>query len=110
MASLEDLRNAKTIGQKNFENWSRNAGLTGIAQESAYFNVLPQHQKDIEIASGWLDWQNANIEHAQGKYERTNQDGTFYSSWGPEFDEVNIELSLASHNRILIGGFGEIRV
>ena len=110
MASLEDLRNAKTIGQKNFENWSSNAGLTGTAQDSAYFNVLPQHQKDIEIASGWLDWQNANIEHAQGKYERTNQDGTFYSSWGPEFDEVNIELSLASHNRILIGGFGEIRV
>ena len=94
MANLDDLRNAKTIGQKNFEKWSSNAGLTGIAQDSAYFNVLPQHQKDIEIASGWLDWQNANIEHGQGKYERTNQDGTFYSSWGTEFDEVNIDLSL----------------
>ena len=110
MPNLEDLRNAKTIGQKNFEKWSSNAGLTGIAQDSAYFNVLPQHQKDIEIASGWLDWQNANIEHGQGKYERTNQDGTFYSSWGTEFDEVNIDLSLASHNKITIDGFGEIRV
>ncbi|MCB4393624.1 multicopper oxidase domain-containing protein [Synechococcus sp. HB1133] len=110
MAKLNDLRNAKTIGQKNFEKWSSNAGLTGVAQDSAYFNVLPQHQKDIEIASGWLDWQNANIEHGQGKYERTNQDGTFYSSWGTEFDEVNIDLSLASHNKITIDGFGEIRV
>ncbi len=110
MANLNDLRNAKTIGQKNFEKWSSNAGLTGVAQDSAYFNVLPQHQKDIEIASGWLDWQNANIEHGQGKYERTNQDGTFYSSWGTEFDEVNVDLSLASHNKITIDGFGEIRV
>ena len=110
MANLEDLRNAKTIGQKNFESWSSNAGLTGIAQDSAYFNVLPQHQKDIEIASGWLDWQNANIGHGEGRYEKTNQNGTFYSSWGPEFDEVNVDLSLASHNKIAIDGFGEIRV
>ena len=110
MANLEDLRNAKTIGQKNFENWSSNAGLTGIAQDSAYFNVLPQHQKDIEIDSGWLDWQNANIGHGEGRYEKTNQNGTFYSSWGPEFDEVNVDLSLASHNKIAIDGFGEIRV
>ena len=110
MANLEDLRNAKTIGQKNFENWSSNAGLTGIAEDSAYFNVLPQHQKDIEIASGWLDWQNANIGHGEGRYEKTNQNGTFYSSWGPEFDEVNVDLSLASHNKIAIDGFGEIRV
>ncbi|MCB4377254.1 multicopper oxidase domain-containing protein [Synechococcus sp. MU1650] len=110
MANREDLRNAKTIGQKNFENWSRNAGLTGNAQDSAYFNVLPQHQTYIAIASGWLDWQKANIGHSQGKYERTNQDGTFYSSWGPEFDEVNIDLSLASHKKITVDGFGEIRV
>ena len=110
MANLQTLLNAKTIGKVNFDKWSKNAGLTGAAKDNAYFSVLPQHQRDVNIASGWLDWQKANIGHNQGKYERTNEEGSFYSSWGPEFDEVNIDLSLASHNKITIDGFGEIRV
>ena len=109
VANLETLLNAKTIGRVNFQNWSRNAGLTTVAQDSAYFNVLPRHQNDVYIASGWLDWQRANNKHNQGLYQQTNQAGTFYSSWGTEFDEVNIDLSLASHNKINIEGFGEIR-
>jgi FtsP/CotA-like multicopper oxidase with cupredoxin domain len=110
VANLQTLLNAKTIGKVNFDKWSKNAGLTGAAKENAYFSVLPQHQRNVNIASGWLDWQKANIGHSQGKYERTNEEGSFYSSWGPEFDEVNIDLSLASHNKITIDGFGEIRV
>ena len=110
MANLQTLLNAKTIGQVNYDQWSENAGLTGAAKEGAYFNVLPQHQGDVNIASGWLDWQKANNKHEQGVYQQTNQAGTFYSSWGPEFNEVNIDLSLASHNKISIDGFGEIRV
>ena len=110
MANLEILRNAKTIGQKNFKKWSANVGLTGIAQDSAYLNVLPQHQGVVNIASGWLDWQKGNNEHEKGIYQQTNKSGTFFSSWGPEFNVVNIDLSLASHNKITIDGFGEIRV
>lgn len=109
MANLQTLLDAKTIGQINFDKWSENAGLTGAAKESAYFNVLPQHQSDVNIASGWLDWQKANNQHSQGIYQKTNQAGTFYSSWGTEYDEINIDLSLASHNKISIDGFGEIR-
>ena len=110
MANLQTLLNAKTIGQVNYDKWSQNAGLTGAAKDSAYFNVLPQHQDDVNIESGWLDWQKANNKHEQGVYQKTNQAGTFYSSWGSEFDEVNIDLSLASHNKITVDGFGEIRV
>ena len=110
MANLEILRNSKTIGQKNFKKWSANVGLTGIAQDSAYLNVLPQHQGVVNIASGWLDWQKGNNEHEKGIYQQTNKSGTFFSSWGPEFNVVNIDLSLASHNKITIDGFGEIRV
>ena len=109
MANLQTLLNAKTIGQVNYDQWSENAGLTGAAKEGAYFNVLPQHQGDVNIASGWLDWQKANNKHEQGVYQQTNQAGTFYSSWGTEYDEINIDLSLASHDKITIDGFGEIR-
>jgi len=109
VANLQTLLNAKTIGQVNYDKWSENAGLTGAAKDNAYFNVLPQHQSDVNIASGWLDWQIANNKHEQGVYQQTNQAGTFYSSWGTEYDEINIDLSLASHDKISIDGFGEIR-
>jgi len=109
VANLQTLLDAKTIGQVNYDKWSENAGLTGAAKDNAYFNVLPQHESDVNIASGWLDWQIANNKHEQGVYQQTNQAGTFYSSWGTEYDEINIDLSLASHDKISIDGFGEIR-
>ena len=109
MASFQDLLNAKTIGQKKFEEWSKNAGLSSDPQKSGYLNVLPQHEKDIVIRSGWLDWQEANKLHANGKYKKTNKQGSFFSSWGPKFDEVSVDLSLASQNKISIDGFGELR-
>ncbi len=109
MARLEDLINAKTIGRKKFEEWSRNAGLETDPRKSRFLNVLPQHQKDIDITGGWLDWQKANKQHDQGEYKRTNKQGTFFSSWGPKFDEVSVDLSLAASNRISIDGFGELR-
>lgn len=72
-------------------------------------NSLSQHSSNIDIKSGWLDWQQANSNHAQGKFEQTNSQGTFYSSWGPEFQTIDIDLSLATQDNITVDGFGEIR-
>ena len=66
MANLQTLLNAKTIGKVNFDKWSKNAGLTGAAKENAYFSVLPQHQRNVNIASGWLDWQKQILDIARG--------------------------------------------
>ena len=129
MTKFVNLLNAKTIGSGNNQAWSRHALseylkritpldpgwkelddlLRNNFQNSDYLNVLPQHLEKIPINSGWLDWQAANAQYEQGQYSQTNQSGTFFSSWGPKYNEVNIDLSIAGHDRITIDGFGEIR-
>ena len=109
--NINNLINSKTIGKQKFKEWSKRSEMNkwNTFPQSYYFDVLPQHLFNIEAKSGWLDWQKANNGHTKGKFAQTNQDGTFFSSWGPEFDDINIDLSLASHNKITVDGFGEIR-
>ena len=68
----------------------------------------PQHQGDVNIASGWLDWQ-MQIVDTNKVYIKTNQDGTSFQA-GDQSLMVNVDLSLASHEKITVDGFGEIRV
>ena len=110
-SNINNLINAKTIGSKKFKEWSRESNLNkwSLFPQPYYLDVLPRHLFDIKAKSGWLDWQKANRNHAEGNFTQTNEEGTFFSSWGPEYDEINVDLSLASHNKITVDGFGEIR-
>ena len=94
----EDLQSATTVGQKLATEWP--------GDYENYLKVLPR--TNTSIKSGWMDWQKANKNHSKGNYKKTNRKGTFYSSWGPD-DILNVDLSLATNDRLLIDGFGEIR-
>ena len=109
--NIKNLINSKTIGSQKFKDWSKKSEMNkwNVFPQSYYFDVLPQHLFNVEAKSGWLDWQRANRGHTKGEFNQTNQEGTFFSSWGPEFDDINVDLSLASHNKITVDGFGEIR-
>ena len=96
--TFKALQSATTVGQELATEWP------GAYEE--YLKVLPV--TNVNIQSGWMDWQKSNKKHEQGIYKTTNKKGTFYSSWGPS-DVLDIDLSLAPGDRTFIEGFGEIR-
>ena len=96
----------QTIGQVNYDQWSKNAGLTGAAKK-AHTSMYSRNIKAMSTsqAGGWIG--RKRITNTTGVYQQTNQAGTFYSSWG-QSDEINIGCPGITRQDY-IDGFGEIR-
>lgn len=94
------LSDSYIIGAENHASWSQ-----GFDPE-AYLKVLPQHDKKLVYTSPWLEWQQGNKNYRDGIFSEEGPNGSYYSSWGPESDVLDVELTLSDLNEITIPGLG----
>ena len=87
--TIENLRNARIIGKKNFDEWSQGQN------EEGYLKVLPNPDRKIAFKDPYQDWQN-------------NRPGNYFSSWGPD-EELDLTLTLENLEQIEIEGLGILK-
>jgi len=97
------LTDAYIIGSSNHSAWSQ-----GFDPE-AYLKVLPKHENKLVYRSPWLEWQQGNKNYRDGIYSEKGPGGSYYSSWGPESDTLDIELRLSDLNELSIPGLGVLK-
>ena len=86
------LRDAKTIGQENFESWSK-----GFNPDN-YLDVLPHPDKVVPFYNPIEEWQN-NPEASTGDY---------FSSWGPN-EVLEAQISMEEVDQLEVPGLGILR-
>ncbi len=86
------LRNAKIIGQENFELWSQ-----GFNKDD-YLDVLPHPDEVVPFYNPIEEWQN-NPEASTGDY---------FSSWGPD-KVLEAQISMEEVDQLEIPGLGILR-
>jgi len=96
------LRDTYTIGTRLHTSWSKGF------DPDAFLKVLPHPDVKVPYESAWQEWQKGQSGYKKGKYTYEHPKGLYYSSWGPEKDEVDIELTLSSFNEINIPGLGKL--
>ncbi|QNJ02251.1 multicopper oxidase domain-containing protein [Synechococcus sp. PROS-U-1] len=96
------LRDTYTIGTRLHSSWSE------AFDPDAFLKVLPHPDVKVPYDSAWQEWQKGQSGYKKGKYTYEHPKGLYYSSWGPEIDEVDIELTLSSFNEINIPGLGKL--
>ncbi len=97
------LDDAYIIGSENHSSWSQNF------DPEAYLKVLPHHNQKISYTSPWLEWQQGNKNYRDGNYSEEGPNGSYYSSWGPNSDVLDVELTLSDLNEITIPGLGVLK-
>ena len=88
------LRDAKIIGQKNFELWSKDQDLN----PNDYLDVLPHPDEVVPFYNPIEEWQN-NPEASTGDY---------FSSWGPN-EVLEAQISMEEVDQLEIPGLGILR-
>ncbi|MEB3341008.1 multicopper oxidase domain-containing protein [Okeania sp.] len=86
------LRDAKIIGQENFELWSQGFDPNG------YLDVLPHPDIVVPFKNPIEQWQN-NPEGSGGDY---------FSSWGPD-EILDVQLSMEEIDELEISGLGILK-
>ncbi len=101
-----NLKDAYVIGQDNFDAWS-----TGLDENDSsfdleeYLKVLPHPDEKVILKDPFQDWRE---DHKDGKFKEVGDEGTYYSSWGPD-EELDVTLKMSELSELEIEGLGILK-
>ncbi|MEB3123826.1 MAG: multicopper oxidase domain-containing protein [Snowella sp.] len=99
MVGQVNLNNAYVIGQTNFDSWSNGFDANG------YLKVLPHSEIKVAYNDPFLEWQQDHLNYRDGVFQEVADDGSYYSSWGPD-KELDVTLTMDELEQLVIGGLG----
>ena len=94
-----NIENAYVIGQANFDSWSNGFDADG------YLKVLPHSEIKVAYYDPFLIWQQDHLNYRDGVFKEVADDGSYYSSWGPD-KELDVTLTMDELEQLVIGGLG----
>ncbi|MEB3191100.1 MAG: multicopper oxidase domain-containing protein [Snowella sp.] len=101
MTTPINLENAYIIGQQNFNSWSIGFDADG------YLKVLPHPDQKVTYKDPFAEWQQDNKDYKNGIFKYQADDGSYYSSWGPE-KVLQVTLKMDELEKLVIDGFGTL--
>ncbi len=100
--SIDILETAYIIGQENFDSWSEGFDADG------YLKVLPHPDEKVEFRDPFAQWQQDNQDYKNGNFVYEAEDGSYYSSWGPD-EVLEVVLDMDELEELVIDGFGTLK-
>ncbi|MEB3220212.1 MAG: DUF4114 domain-containing protein [Nostocales cyanobacterium 94392] len=101
-----NLEDAYVIGQDNFAAWS-----TGKDENSqpfdkeGYLKVLPHPDEKVAFKDPFQTWRE---DHKNGQFKEEGDEGTYYSSWGPD-KVLDVTLNMSELSELEIEGLGILK-